>query len=240
MQSWQTHIASNQPIFTNYPDLQVLYGDLDGSGFDYPVLFGVRNTSTGKVETHVWNHDMRSFLVHAASNQPAIDPADCKIIMGAIEGTAKDQVLLVCERNTASGRIEVHEWGPGMTSWAWHTITNMPTVDPTQDTVVAGDINGDGRDELILVAYNHTGSGKVEFHVWNPGLWSWQSHIASNMPEIDPFKATVDFADVDGNGVDEAVLTAYKDTGSGKIEFHIWNPGFTSWRSHIASNQPTF
>ncbi|HSW70357.1 MAG TPA: FG-GAP-like repeat-containing protein [Gammaproteobacteria bacterium] len=238
MGSWNAHIASNQPII-NYPDLQVLYGDLDGSGLDYPVLFGLRNTSTGMVESHVWSHDMSTWLAHAASNQPAVNPADCKILMADLYRQGKDQVILVCERNTTSHKIEFHVWGPGMQSWQSHVITNMPEVDPTQNTILSGDVDGDGTDELILVAYNHTGSGKIEFHIWNQGQWSWRSHIATNMPEVDPNISKVEFGDIDGNKVDEAVLVALKTTGSGKIEFHVWDQGMQSWRSHIASNQPT-
>jgi hypothetical protein len=238
MQSWQAHIASNQPV-VNYPDLQVLYGDLDGSGYDYPVLFGVRNTSTGLVEAHVWNRNMKSYLAHTATNQAAIDPGDCKIILADLDGRGKDDTYLICEQNTSSGKIEVHKWNPGLQTWAWHNITNMNTVDPSKHNVVAGDINADGKDDLILVAYSDTGSNKVEFHVWNPGLWSWRSHIASNLDEIDQNNAKVEMADIDGNGVEEAVLVAFRNTGSGKIEFHVWHDGFGVWRQHIASNQPT-
>lgn len=238
MQSWQAHIASNQPV-VSYPDLQVLYGDLDGSGYDYPVLFGVQNTSTGKVEAHVWNRNMKSYLVHTATNQNAINPGDCKILLADLDATGKDDTYLICEQNTSSSKIEVHKWNPGLQSWAWHAITNMPAVNPANNTVVAGDIDGDRRDELILVAYNTTGSSKVEFHIWNPGLWSWRTHIASNQTEINQNNAKVEFADIDGNGVDEPVLTAFAGTGSGKIEFHVWNQGYYSWRDHIASNQPT-
>jgi hypothetical protein len=238
MQSWQTHIASNQPTI-NYPDAQVLYGDLDGSGLDYPVLFGVRNTGTGKVEAHVWNRDMKSFLVHTATNQPAIDPSDCKIILADLDGLRRDNAYLICEKNTGSGMIEVHKWNPGLQTWAWHAITNMPTSSTGETTVTSGDVDGDSRDELIFVAYNNTGSGKIEFHIWNPGFWSWRAHIATNQDSISTSTAFVTFADTDGNGMDEGVLVANKNTGSGKIEFHIWNPGFWSWRDHIASNQIT-
>lgn len=238
MLSWRDHIATNQ-VIGSYPDLQIQFGNLDGSGVDYPVLFGVRNTGTGNVESHVWNRDMRSWLAHAASNQPAINPADCKIILADILGKGRDQVILVCEHNTSSGKIEYHIWNDGMQSWAAHVITNMPTDGPTQYDVLAGDIDKNGVDEMILVAYNHTGSGKIEFHVWNPGQWSWRYHIVTNMPEIDTANAKVEFADINGDGVDEAILVATKNTGSGKIEFHIWNPGYYSWQSHIASNQPT-
>lgn len=238
MRSWQAHIASNQPS-VSYPDLQVLYGDLDGGGLGYPLLFGVRNTSTGMIESHVWSHNMHTWLAHTASNQPAIDPSDCKIIVADLDGNGKDDPILVCERNTSSGKIEFHVWNPGMQTWAEHVITNMPVVDPAQDTVVAGDIDGSRKDALILVAYNHTGSGKIEFHIWNPGQWSWRSHIATNMPEIDPNNANVQFAHIYGGYGDQAILVATNNTGSGKIEFHVWSPGYQSWSEHVASNQST-
>ncbi len=236
--SWQAHIASNSAS-VNTADSQVLFGDLDGSGRDYPLLFGLRNTGSGQIESHVWRRDMQEWLAHAASNQPVVNPADCKILLADLGGTGKDQVVLVCLKNTSSGKIELHQWNPGMRTWAWHSITNMPAIDPAQATVVAGDVDGNGQDELILVAYNHTGSSKVEFHIWNPGQWSWRDHIVSNMPEIDAASANVQFADINGDGVDEAILVGFKSTGSGKIEFHIWNPGYYSWQAHIASNQPS-
>jgi hypothetical protein len=115
----------------------------------------------------------------------------------------------------------------------------MPAVDPSVNTVVAGDIDGNGADELILVAYNTTGSGKVEFHVWNSGQQTWWYHIATNLDPVDSSKGKIEFADTDGNRVDEPIFVKFKETGSSKIEFHIWNPGYYSWRYNIASNQAT-
>lgn len=235
-QSWQTHIASNLSSI-NTADAQVLFGDLDGSGRDYPLLFGLQNTGTGKIESHVWDHNMQNWLAHSASNQTTVNPTDCKILVGNLDGTKKDDVYLACMRNTSSGKIEIHKWNPGMQSWAWHAITNMPAIDTSQSTVMTGDIDGSGRDSLILVAYNHTGSGNVEFHIWNQGLWSWRAHIATNLPAVDPANANVAFADINGSGVDRAVLIAQHNTGSGRIEFHVWDQGYQSWSSHTASNQ---
>lgn len=238
MQSWRNHTSTNQQTVT-YPDVQLMYGDLDGTGIDYPFLLGVTDTSTSKVESHVWRRDMKAWLAHAASNQPTINPSDCKFVVADLDGNQREDLTLVCLRNTSTNKIELHTWNPGMQTWRDHVATNMPVVDPAQATVVAGDIDGNGADELILVAYNNTGSGKIEFHVWNSGQQSWWYHIATNMPVINPFQANVQFADIDGNRVDEAVLVALAGTGSGRIEFHVWNPGYYSWRSNTASNQPT-
>ena len=240
MQSWQNHVASNQAVI-EYPSNQVIYGDLDGSKVDYPILFGVQTTSTSRIESHVWSRSLASWLAHAASNQAVINPADCKIIIADLDGDQKEDVILACLRNTLSGKIEYQTWNPGMQSWRNKVITNRDCLDPSLNTVVSGDIDGNGADELILIQYNNTGSNMVEFHVWNSGQQTWWYHFATNMLSLIPSDnfSKIEFADVNGDGVDEAVYIKQKNTGSGRIEFHIWNRGYTSWASHIASNQPS-
>lgn len=239
MQSWQNHIATNQPAL-EYPVNQVVYGDLTGNKTDYPVLFGVNNTSTNKIEAHLWSKDMKAWLAHVASNQTSVNPSDCKILYADLDGNQVEDPTLVCMANTTSGRVEISTWDNGLRSWRNKTITNLSVFDTSQNTVIAGDIDGNGADEMIVVNYNNTGSGKVEFHIWNTGQQSWWYHIATNLPMINPplTYSKIEFADVNGDGIDEAVLISLKNTGSGRIEFHVWNRGFSSWASHIASNQP--
>ncbi len=236
LRSWKNHIASNQSGITT-PDAKVLYGDLDGDNRDYPVLFGLKSTGSGMIESHVWEKTMGSYLVHAASNRAVINPEDNEIVFGDLNGDGKEEPILVAYRNTGSGMIELHGWGEGTQTWLYHIATNRPTVDPVDNRVVFGDIDGDKKTEAILVSINGTGSGRIEFHVWNPGQSSWKSNIASNMSTVNPLDAKVEFGDFDANATDEAMLIGMRGTGSGKIEFHLWNPGFTSWKSNTASNQ---
>ncbi|HJP96898.1 MAG TPA: hypothetical protein VJ843_06045 [Candidatus Saccharimonadales bacterium] len=236
--SWRSHIATNQASI-NYPYSQVLFGDLDGTGLDYPVLFGLSGTGSGQVEAHVWNRDMKSWITHAPSNLAAIDPTDDQIALADLNGDGKDEAIVVEYQNTGSNMIEFHGWGSGLQSWLYHDITNRGTISPLQNIVKFADPNGTGKDEAILVSYANTGSGMVEFHEWNPGEKSWKSHIVSNLPQLaTPADYQIEFADLNGDGKDEAILVSLRHTGSGMIEFHVWNPGFTSWKEHIISNQP--
>lgn len=238
MKGWQNHVATNQPV-VRYPENQMIFGDLEGSKLDYPMLFGVQGTSTTKVEAHLWNMNMKSWITHTATNQAIINPADCKVIFSDLDGNQKEDAILICLRNTASGNIEYQTWNAGLQSWKNKVITNRAVLDPAENSVMSGDIDGNGADELILINYNNTGSGKVEFHVWDTGQQTWLYHIATNMPSIQPAltNSKIEFADLDGNGVDEPVYVKMKNTGSGKIEFHVWNPGYYSWKANIASNQ---
>lgn len=236
--SWRAHIASNQPG-VNPNDNRILYGDLDGNGSDYQVMFGVQNTGSGMIEAHIWNKDLRSYVAHVSSNLPtsAFAAADDRIILGDLNGDGKAEPIIVDYRNTSSGMVELHGWGNGMQSWAYHIITNLPAIDPNQYDIQVADVDGDGKDEAVVVALNNTGSHMLEFHVWNPGEYSWRSHIVSNSTEINPANSKVVFADVEGDRKDDALLVGLRGTSSGMIELHLWNPGFGSWRGHYVSNQ---
>ncbi len=236
--SWKSHVASGQPGI-NAADGNIMFGDLEGNNRDYPVLYGLKNTGSGKVEVHIWEKSMRNYIVHSASNLPVIDRTETSIVMADTNGDKFDESILIKFKNTGSGMVELHGWAPGMQTWAFHAATNLPVINPDDSTVTYGDVDGDGKDEPIFIKLRNTGSGRIEFHVWNEGAWSWKSHAATNMLEINPEDAKVVFADINGDGTDEAVLVGLRNTGSGRIEFHVWGPGFTSWQSHTASNQVT-
>jgi hypothetical protein len=236
MTSWKHHIASNKSAIP-VPDSEIMYADLNGDGIDEPILVGYRRTGSKMVEFHVWNTNMKSWQLHRASNQPAIDPANSKITFADINGDGRDQAILVGLRKTGSKRVEFHVWNQGMNSWQSHTASNQPAIDPANSTVVFADVNGDGRDEAVLVGLRGTGSKLVEFHVWNQGMNSWQSNSTSNQPAIDPANSKITFADINGDGRDQAILVGLRKTGSNRVEFHVWNQGMNSWQSHTASNQ---
>lgn len=235
--SWKLHSATAQPSI-DFPYTQLVYGDLDANGNDYPVFFSLDKSGSNTVEAHILDRGLKNFLVHTGSNQPTVDVSHENVKMGDLDGDGHEAPILINYDTGASGKIEFWEWGDAMKSWKYHTITNMPAILPSNAVIEFADIDGDGRDEAILIAMQNTGSGMVEFHVWNPGQQSWRAHIVSNMPAVSPATGKILFADIDGNGVDEPVLIGMKNTGSGKIEFHVWNPGFNSWRMHVASNQP--
>jgi len=236
--SWKLHSTTAQPSVTT-PDVKLVYADLDGNGSDYPIFFAQNNSGSGTIEAHILDRGLRRFLVHAGSNQATIDPAHQSISVADFDGDGREGPVLVNYDSAPSGKVEIYEWGDAMASWKNRITTNMQATNPADNIVEFADLNGDGKDEAILVAMRNTGSGMVEFHVWNPGMQTWKDHIISNMPAINPATSKITFGDIDGNGTDEAVLIGLKNTGSGRIEFHVWNPGFTSWRLHAASNQPT-
>ncbi len=238
--SWNQNNASNFPTF-NPADGVVKYADLDGDGRDEPVLVGLRNTGSGMVEFHVWNTSMKKWVVHAATNLPTASLANLAIDFADLDGDGKDEPFAFGYKDTSTGMVEFHYWSDGVATWKRHEVTNLPVIDPAKMVIGFGDMNGDGRDEAIAIGVANTGSGMVEFHVWNQFRADWAAHYASNLPLFNNNDAGITFADIDSDGRDEGVLVSRRNTGSGRIEFHAWEPGgFSTWKGHWATNLPQF
>jgi hypothetical protein len=225
--SWKNHIASNSSAISS-ADSMIAFADLDGNGKDEAILVGLRNTGSGKIEFHVWDDTLRKWQSHITSNSAPIDPAVSPVTFADVDGDGKDEGILIGQGNgsTSTGKIEFHIWNQGFGTWRDHIVSNSATLDPNLSSIRFADTNGDGKDEAILIGQGNgsTSTGKIEFHTWNYGFGSWRDHQVSNSSTLDPSLSTIRFADIDGNGKDEAVLIGKRPpTGSGMIEFHVWN-----------------
>ena len=198
----------------------------------------LNNTGSKCIETHVWQPGQQSWVTNIATNHPSVNPLFGDVVTGDFYGDDKDDFMFIKYGQTGSGRIEAHGWDSTNQRWVTNIATNHGEIDHANADVIAADTNGDGKDELILVKYAQTGSGKVETHTWAPGQQSWITNIATNHPEVDPLASDVIAADTNGDGRDELVLVKYSATGSGRIETHIWAPGQQSWVTNIATNHP--
>ena len=198
-------------------------------------------SSTGCVEFHAWSPGFTSWLSHNASNLPSINTADSEIAFADLNGNGQDVPILVDYANTGSGMVEFHIWDSDLQTWSQHIISNAPEINPSVSKIEFADLYGNGKDEAILIGEGNgsTSTGNIEFHVWSSNFQSFTQNIVSNSTTMDPTVSKITFADLNGNGKDVGILISlHPPTGSGNIEFHVWNPGFQSWNEQIISNQP--
>jgi hypothetical protein len=236
--AWYYSCHDGTNISGSWPGPQVIpmYGGRAPQG----QIISLRNgTGSSCIEFHGWTQDLQGWVSHIASNRGAIEPGDTDILAADTNNTGADQLYLVQYRNTSSGNVEIHGWDRSGQKWVSHIATNLPAVDPNNGRVVAGDFNGDGRDEFAYVAYQNTGSGKVEVHVWSADLQGWTSHIATNLAQINPASARVITGGFNGDGKDVFAFVPYQNTGSGRIEIHVWSSNMQNWTAHVATNYPS-
>jgi hypothetical protein len=234
--SWQEHTVSNLPAIDPSVAGSMHYADLSGSGKDNPVLVDTLNTGSGMTEFHVWDYSMRNWVVHAVSNLPD-NMSGVAINFAYMYGTHTETPVALGYSGTSSGMVELHTWNSGLQSWRQHIVTNLPVINPANMIIRFANILGGSDDTGVAIGYAGTATGMVEFHVWNPGYYSWNQHIVTNLPTSIVNNGSIQFADLNGDGRSEAIFVQTKNTTSGRIEFHVWNPGFTSWKEHIISNQ---
>ena len=230
-QQWALHTASNSPS-ADPANSEILTADTNGDGHDEMYKVDYQNTGSGRIEIHGWSPSLLQWTSHVATNRPAVNPADARVIAADLDGSGHDSFYLVQFRNTSSGMIEVHGWSPSLQQWTSHIATNRPAIDPADATVVAAN------HQLYLVQYRNTSSGMIEIHGWAPGEQQWTSHIASNRPAINPADATIVAVDSSGTGHQQFYLVQYRNTGSGMVEVHGWADSLQQWVLHSATNEP--
>jgi hypothetical protein len=239
LKSWYQNTGTNMPA-VNPADNEVISADIDGSGRDELILVKLRNTASGRIEIHTWDTTNQHWYSNVATNYPAVDPAQYRVISADLNGDGKDELILVKYLGGSSGRVEIFPWSSNYQSFTAYIATNLASVSPDSYDIVGANTATDGgkNDKLVLVKYQGD-SGRIELHTWNPGEQNWYSNVATNYPAVSRPYYQVVSADLSGRGKDQLILAHYNfigGTASGKVEVFPWNPGYQSFSNFIATN----
>lgn len=165
---------------------EIISGDLDGNGYD-EIMYVKYSGQSGKVEVHTFNSAYDGWAGHNATVLHSIHPfsgsAAGKVMAADINADGKDEMLYV-KYNGSSGKVEVHTFSRDLKSWAGHATTVLHGINPlsggTAGDIIAGDIIGDPREELMYVKYNGS-SGKSEVHTMSRDWQQWDRHTTTNL-----------------------------------------------------------
>ncbi len=197
-------------------------------------------SGSGNVEIHTLSSSYKSWVSRVSTNLSNISSSTGTFVSGDINGDGQDDLLYI-NYHGGSDQVEVYRWAANYHSWASHGVTNLSAITSSAGTFVAGDMNGDGKDELMYVKYSGA-SDQVEVYTWAPGYRSWTSHKITNLSAITSSAGTFVAGDMNGDGKDELMYVKYGGA-SGQVEVYTWAPGYRSWTSHkitsLASFDPT-
>jgi hypothetical protein len=235
--SWQSNISTNLSS-QNPENKDIVSADTNGDGRDE--LFLVKYQSgNGHVEIHVWDSVYRGWSNNVVTNLYNKDPSTSNVLAADTNGDGRDELVFI-KYQSGSGKVEIHTWAPGFKSWTGNVVTNLNNFDSSRGRIVAGNIVGDGRDELMYVKYSATGSARIEIHTWAPGFKGWMAQYATNVGATTPDSRVIVAGNTLGDSRDELMYVKYDDTGSGRVEVHTWAPGFKGWQSNAATNLSAF
>jgi hypothetical protein len=94
---------------------------------------------------------------------------------------------------------------------------------------------GGSADNVTLFVANNTGTKCAEAHTWaNSGLQAWVQHIGTNSYTFDPDHSAVISGEVGSSTLFFKI--DYRNTASGRVEFHGWDKLLQHWTRHVATN----
>ena len=249
-----------------YPGKFAVAGDFDGDGRDEIAVAPNASGSSGNdfwvmhFETGLWSHlsPIPGHGMEADFDCSGLDYAARFAVAGDFDGDGRDEIAVApAVAGTSGNDFWVMDFNP--VSVAWSHLSPIPghgmeadfdcsALDYAAWRVIAGDFDGDGRDEVAVAPFV-LGTAGNDFWVmdFNPaaGSWSHLSPIPGHGMEADFDCSALDFGtwfvaagEFDGDGRDEIVVApgdgALVDTTQGN-DFWVmdFDPATGSW-SHLS------
>ncbi len=216
-------------------------GDVNGDGYD-DVIVGANGTFDGHVQTgraYVYLGSASGFSTAADTTLPALD-SWCRFggsVSGAgdVNGDGYDDVIVGARGYSSNaGRVYVYLGSAsGVSNAPATTLTGEDAHDYFGGSVsAAGDLNGDGYDDVIVGADRHGGStGRAYVYLGSTdGTLETVDRVLDGESSADHFGASVSAAgDVNDDGYADVIVGAYGyDASVGRAYVYLGSPDGTA------------
>jgi hypothetical protein len=210
-------------------------GDVDGDGHDDVVQ--AYQLSNGTFAFYVIRYGNSAVKVWYTSGAFDLTKVAGRLVMGDFNGDGKAEPALVYDNG--NGTMSIYHWVSDGTSFQPATtfVSGFFSLADVGDRVAAGDIDGDGKDDIVM-AYQLS-NGTFSFYTWKGGTTLtvggiWYTSGAFDLTKVGGRMVLGDF---NGDGKAEPAL-AY-DLG-GTMRIYRWQSDGTSFARTTDYNSGAF
>jgi hypothetical protein len=163
---------------------RVAAGDVDGDGDD-DVVMAYQNAN-GTASLHVFRDGLTWAGVWYTGGQYNLDRVAGRLVVGDLNGDGRAEPAMVYD--DGDGTMTIHRWVSTGTGFNHTTDYHSGSFSLAQvgDRVAAGDVDGDGDDDIAMAYQN--GDGTSGLHVFRHGVtWSgiWYTGGQYNLDRVN-------------------------------------------------------
>jgi hypothetical protein len=214
---------------------RVAGGDVDGDG--HPDVVMVQQNANGTFSVHVYKSGTGPDTVWLTGPTLDLSRVAGRLVVADFTGDRKADFAIVHDNGNST--MSIHRWtstGSAFTSQTTWTSPGAFTLSPVGDRVAAGDVNGDGKADLVLAYQNSAGT--FSLYVWSTGVTYSGIWYTSGSFSLSRVGGRFVVADFTGDGkADPAV--GY-DMGDGTMRLYRWTSTGTAFGSTATWNSGPF
>ncbi|MEM6395019.1 MAG: T9SS type A sorting domain-containing protein [Bacteroidota bacterium] len=189
----------------------IAFADVDGDGDEDVLITGV-NSSNTRISKLYTNDGMGSFS--EVMGTPFDGVVDGSIAFADVDGDG-DEDVLITGRNTSNARISKLYTNDGMGSYSEVMGTPFDGVD--FGSIAFADVDSDGDEDVLITGL--IGPASISKLYTNDGMGSFNEMTSTSFENV--FISSVAFADVDGDGDEDVLMTGEKSCGLPDTKLYI-------------------
>ncbi|MBQ1028385.1 FG-GAP-like repeat-containing protein, partial [Micromonospora sp. C95] len=213
---------------------RVASGDVDGDGRDDIVMAYQNSDGTWGLHTFLNGNDWDGIWYTGGSMN--LDRVGGRLVLSDVNGDGRSEPALVYDMG--DGTMRIYRWTSDGNSFNRANDYNSGSfsLDNVGDRVASGDVDGDGRDDIVMAYQNSDGTWGLHTFL-NGNDWDGIWYTGGSM-NLDRVGGRLVLSDVNGDGRSEPALVY--DMGDGTMRIYRWTSDGNSFNRANDYNSGSF